>query len=117
MGYYTQYTLSILEGEDEMINEFRKECEGANYALDEEGCSNDSCKWYDSDKDLIAFSKKHPKVLFLLEGVGEESGDEWKLYVQDGHTQRCKGVMTFPEFDKAKLLAEIRDSKLKSIGI
>jgi len=25
--------------------------------------------------------------------------------------------MVFPEFDKAKLLAEIRDSKLKSIGI
>ncbi len=117
MGYYTQYTLSILEGDQEIIKKFREENQNANYAIEDDGSSSDSCKWYDSDKELIAFSLKNPKVLFLLEGIGEENGDEWKLYVQDGHTQKCKGTMVFPEFDKAKLLAEIRDSKLKSIGI
>lgn len=117
MGYSTRYNLTILEGGVEMINEFRRTNRNATYALDEEGSCNDDCKWYDHEKDLKDFSINHPNALFLLEGQGEESGDEWKLYVQNGHSQMCKGKMVFPEFDKGKLLADIRDSKLKLIGI
>jgi hypothetical protein len=115
MGYYTSYKLSMVEGDDELINIFRKECDGANYALDEWGDSNDSCKWYDSKKDIIEFSKKYTDAIFLLEGEGEENGDLWKLYVKDGHTQECKAKMVYPEFDKSKLLADIRESKINKV--
>lgn len=117
MGYYTSYQLRVLEGgdESELINEFRKESDGAAYAIDEDGDTNESCKWYDSNQDLINFSKKHPDAIFCLEGEGEESGDVWKLYVKDGHYQECRATMVFPEFDKAKLLADIRDSKIDKI--
>src|ERR1035437_2957137 len=112
MGYYTSYILSIIEGDENLIEEFRKESEGSNYAIDKYGDTNESCKWYDSTKDIIEFSLKHPKTLFLLEGAGEDTGDEWKLYVQEGPTQQCRGKMVFPEFDKAKLLSNIRESKI-----
>ena len=117
MGYYTSYTLSVIEGGDEeqLISEFRKESAGARYAVDEYGDSNDSCKWYESNTDLINFSKKHPNAIFCLEGDGEDSDDNWKLYVKDGHTQECRAKMVFPEFDKGKLLAEIRESKINKV--
>lgn len=117
MGYYTSYTLSILEGGDEeqLIPEFRKDSEGAMYAIDEYGDTNESCKWYDSKSDLIEFSKKHPDVIFCLEGEGEESDDKWKLYVKEGFTQECRAIIVFHEFDKSKLLSDIRDSKIEKI--
>ena len=115
MGYYTQYELSIQRGPDDLIKELRAEYEGANYAFDDDGVSQDMCKWYDHEKDLKAFSIKHPQALFKLEGVGEESGDNWQLYVQDGLCQRCVGRIVFDEFDYDKLLADIRESKIDKI--
>lgn len=117
MGYYTSYTLSVVEGGDEqqLIKEFREFSDGANYAIDEDGDCQDSCKWYDSNSDLIKFSKTRPDAIFCLEGEGEESGDVWKLYVKAGHHQECRAKMVFPEFDKGKLLAEIRDAKIDKV--
>jgi len=85
MGYYTSYTLSILEGDDEeqLIPEFRKDSVGARYAIDEYGDTNESCKWCDSKSDLIEFSKKHPGAIFCLEAEGEEkSDDKWKYMLK-----------------------------------
>lgn len=117
MGYYTNYNLSILEGgdHDELIKEFRKYSDNANYAIDEDGCSNESCKWYESNSELMLFSKNYPDAIFCLEGHGEENGDIWKLHVKDGHSQICKAQLVFPEFDKAKLLADIRESKIDKV--
>jgi len=117
MGYATQYRFSVIEGDDNLVNEFRKENDNAEYAFDEDGSFNCECKWYDHEKDLKNFSLKHPDALFLLEGVGEDSGDEWRLYVKEGQSQVCRGEMVFPAFDRGKLLADIRDNKLKQIGI
>lgn len=117
MGYYTSYTLSVLEGGDEkeLISEFIKDSDGAMYAIDEYGDTLESCKWYDSNSDLIEFSKKHPDVIFCLEGDGEDREDSWKLYVKEGKSQECRAKLVFPEFDKNKLLSDIRDSKIKKI--
>lgn len=110
MGYYTTYSLEIvILGQDEIskedvIAQFRKSSESAEYALDEDGSSNESCKWYDSNDDLIKFSKKHLGTLFLLSGTGEESEDLWKLYVRDGKHQVCKARLVFDEFDEFKMI-------------
>lgn len=121
MGYYTDYGLSIIrsgydrEKTNGLIKEFREENENAKYAINDDGDCDNSCKWYDHEKDLKEFSLKHPNVLFKLEGTGEESGDEWKLYVQAGHSQVCRGRIVFDEFDESKLLAEIRESKIDKV--
>jgi hypothetical protein len=115
MGYYTRYSLSIIEGDDNLINELRSESEGAKYAIDEDGDTNEECKWYDYTDDLIKFSKKHPDAIFCLSGEGEESRDMWNTYFKDGHKQVCKARIVYDEFDKAKLLADIRDSKINKV--
>lgn len=107
MGYYTNYSLTIEKGEegiqDQIIEQFREENDNAGYALSEGGNQGQECKWYDSDKDLAEFSKKHPTVLFKLRGEGEESGDIWELYVQNGKSQKCTAKLVFEQFDPKKL--------------
>ena len=115
MGYYTSYTLSVLEGEENLICKLREENESGDYALDEYGQSTNSCKWYSCQNDLVEFSNRHPKTLFLLEGIGEEPNDEWQLYILEGQVQRCVGQMVFPKFDKLKLLSDVRDSKINKV--
>lgn len=115
MGYYTRFSLSIIEGDDNLINEFRNFSENAKYTIDEDGDSEESSKWYSYHEDITKFSKTKPDAIFCLEGEGEESGDNWKLYVKDGHSQECRAELVYPEFDKGKLLSEIRDKKIDNV--
>ncbi len=103
MGYYTYYTLQIIKGNGELIKEFRNQNDSAQYAIDEYGNSNTQTKWYSSERDLIDFSLNHPDTLFKLSGEGEDSGDIWDLYVQNGKTQFCKAQIVIPPFDPTKL--------------
>lgn len=101
MGYYTDYSLEVESNKcdsDEIIDEFKNECESAKYALECE-----PCKWYDHEKDLCKFSKKYPGVLFILTGEGEEMPDMWKLYVKNGKSLKVRAVITYPEFDESLL--------------
>ena len=88
---------------EDIIKDFRNTYEDANYAIDEDGCCNESCKWYDHEKELLEFSKKYPSVLFILEGEGEESGDIWKKYFKNGKAQYAKAKLIFEEYDEKKL--------------
>lgn len=101
MGYYTRYWLKWDKADDKLcaaIAAFSSED-----ALNADGSSNGSVKWYNHEADMKALSYKFPGVLFTLFGEGEESGDIWKKYFQDGKMQFCKAVIDFPKFD-AKLL-------------
>ena len=110
MGYYTRYELTVssnadtdaYEGQD-VIETFREECEEAMRALDVGGVSLDDTKWYSHEKDLRKFSLNFPDVVFTLEGEGEESGDIWKKYFQDGLMQKCEAIISFDKFNKLKL--------------
>ena len=125
MGYYTRYDFSIVEADGlgyvehkrklELIESFRKESHGAAYAFDEFGNSNDEVKWYDCQKDILEFSIKHPSIIFLISGVGEERSDDWKLYVQDGHSQISRAETIYPPLDRAKLQSDILESKLNKV--
>ena len=103
MGYYTSHELDVETGEHELIAELVNNNEDIAYAIDEDGESQESCKWYRHEKDLRAFSKKHPEALFKLSGEGEESGDIWIEYYKDGKMQRCKGKITFDEYKESEL--------------
>ncbi len=99
MGYYTRYRLSIVSGDD-YITDYKQEISDSTdykYLFDEE------IKWYEHENDMITYSKKHPNVLFCLDGEGEENGDIWKAYFQNGKMFRTKGVISFEEFSINKL--------------
>jgi len=49
------------------------------------------------------YSKLHPKLTFIIDGEGEESGDIWKAYFQNGKMFKTKAIMTFEEFSVEKL--------------
>ena len=110
MGYYTCYTLKIIKGSEDLIEEFRNQFDSARYikkkigyAIDKFGNTNQECKWYSSNEELIKFSLNHPDVLFKLSGEGEESGDIWDLYVQNGKSQLCVAEIVLEPFDPEKL--------------
>ena len=105
MGYYTQHTLEILENEsnkteEEIIAELRDENDDAEYAIEANGKCQEETKWYDCTDDMIKFSLKHPKVLFLMHCNGEDS-ERWRIYVQNGKYANIES--TFPVFNKNQL--------------
>lgn len=111
MGYYTEYSLETdSTNQDEIIKDLRERYEGALYALDDSGNSCNSCKWYDNEEDMLAFSLGWPSTLFTLSGIGEEYPDLWKKYFKNGKIQRCKGEIVYPDFDESKLIVP-KDTK------
>lgn len=109
MGYYTQYELEVKDLEtmtDDgcgIIEKFRESCDYAKLALNESGNTEESCKWYDHDDDLINLSKEHPDKLFILSGLGEDSGDIWRKYFVNGKIQEEKAEIKIADFDINKL--------------
>lgn len=91
------------ETSDSIIANLRSTNPDAEYALDEDGETADSCKWYSSEKDMIEFSKSYPNWLFQLDGAGEESGDIWRKYFVNGKMQDANARTVYDDFDADKL--------------
>jgi len=105
MGYYTRFKLTVTgETDIDVIGAFRDENDWAEAALDEDGRNMDECKWYNCKEDVLEFSKKHPDILFLLEGEGEEAGDIWKFYARNGKGCYQKAKIVFEQFDESMLV-------------
>lgn len=86
MGYYTHYTLEILKDPNNQEEKFYKEFEklAGEIALD---FKKDLCvkaKWYNWEDDMITLSKKFPKMLFILNGDGEERLNMWVAHFCNG---------------------------------
>ena len=99
MGYYTRHKLEIVEGNDNVTDYEKEISELADYG----NCFDDEIKWYDHQENMVEYSKRHHKVVFKLSGEGEESGDIWTEYYQDGKIQREKAEIKVAGFDKSKL--------------
>lgn len=100
MGYYTNYELEIIEG-DNNYTDYKEEIgKLSEYGRD---TFDDSIKWYDHEKDMKAYSKQHPNTVFRLYGKGEIAGDLWYKFFQNGKMQVSKAVIQFIDFDKNKL--------------
>jgi len=100
MGYYTDFSLRIVEGDDYKTNYEEEIGEASNYGS---ATFNDSIKWYDHEIDMKAYSKLHPKVLFALEGIGEENEDMWVKYFKNGKMQKVAAKITYEDYDEFKL--------------
>lgn len=110
MGYSTSYQLDVRHIDDRaadvdaIIPDLRGTNFEASYAVDEYGNTNNSCKWYDHERDLKEFSKGYPSFVFTLHGEGEESGDLWDKYFVAGKMQECRAEVVYEAFDPAKLI-------------
>lgn len=105
MGYNTRFTLTILEG-DKTVDEIMKENEdfdGLDYAIDNNGESIETVKWYNHSEDMIKLSKKYPDIVFSLKGDGEEQGDSWYKYFKNGKVQECHAKITYNPYDEKEL--------------
>ncbi len=92
MGYYTRHELEVLQGNDHETDYEQEISENADYG----SCFEDEIKWYEHEKDMREYSKKHPKTVFALKGEGEEIGDIWTEYYKNGKMQK----------DKAKIIVD-----------
>ena len=100
MGYYTDFTLRVSEGDIDAIA--RDLSEISTYEWDGDLMLYEA-KWYGHHQDMITLSEKHPNTLFCLEGTGEESGDMWKTYYRNGKSQTCNVIIEFEPFDESKM--------------
>lgn len=99
MGYYTYYSLEVLDGDDH-ITDYKSEI--SDYA-DYSSCFSDHIKWYDWESDMREYSKHRKNVLFKLTGEGEEAGDLWHAYFKNGKSQICKARITYDSYSESLL--------------
>ena len=98
MGYYTIHTLAV---SDDNIDDHVSAIEDkSGYSGLFEG---QEVKWYEHEIQMRDYSSENQGVLFMLGGEGEQSGDLWFEYYKDGKMQRCKGKVSYDEFDESKL--------------
>lgn len=97
MGYYTRYSLSWTnqgwvppEGTtlDGLVGDYIDEHEHGRVMRRDGRAEEPSLQWHDCDADMAALSRAFPRVLFHLEGEGDEAGDIWDLYALDGMIQQ-----------------------------
>jgi len=105
MGYSTEFSLVINNGPNSLIKDLILDSEKQyiGHALLESGENNFDCKWYSHSNDMAKFSLKHPNVLFILTGQGEDSFDSWRKYYKNGQEQISEGVISYAPFDENKL--------------
>ncbi len=100
MGYYTVHELTII-GDGHAMDH----AEGIDLLAGSAGLfEGEPMKWYDHEKDMRAYSKGHPDIIFKLYGEGEESEDMWVEFYKNGKMQHCKAKITFDDFDEYKLI-------------
>lgn len=106
MGYTTSYNLTVFKGDLSISKILESEFyhyEDLEWALDDNGETNEPCKWYNHENDLKEISKKYPQVVFKLTGEGEEGGDLWVKYFNNGLMQYCPAIITYEDYDESKL--------------
>ena len=64
----------------------------------------DEMKWYDHEDDVIAISKEYPNIVFVLEGIGEEFPDAWRMWAHNGEWEKVSAEVTYPMPSKSKFM-------------
>ena len=117
MGYYTYYTMDARDAktneslsremEAKICQRLWEISDDAIYNGDTfDECFDSDLKWYDHTEDMIKLSKEFPDVVFLLEGVGEDREDNWRLYVHNGEWEMVQAMIVWnaPGCEKFRLM-------------
>lgn len=112
MGYETQFRIQVSPdygplsqfGASAVIAALRANNDTAFFAIDADGEPSNSAKWYEWERELRDFSTAYPSKLFTVDGEGEEQGDVWRAYIQDGKSVVHRPeAWTPPAFDPSAL--------------
>lgn len=100
MGYYTNFTLRWEDTLPEptiavIVKKWREQTEGAQVAIDEDGSSEESAKWYDHEADVRRLSRMAEGTLFTLDCLGED-GERWRVVAKDGVSFRIVPKLSWP---------------------
>lgn len=102
MGYCSSFELKA-DPWPEGLSEAIKAHDEISYAIDPDGRSSDSSKWYEWYNDLAEFSSRFPGSLLTVRREGESAGDIEVGYFLDGKYQLEQAVFTIAEFNPTKL--------------
>ena len=112
MGYITCFDLTLI-GEKEKVEAFKKdlleESKSDDGEIDEDveellECGYLSAKIYDLEDWIDAVAPRHPDVLVILNGDGEESDDLWETRWKGDKCERQNAII--PPFTTPELLTE-----------
>jgi len=106
MGYYTNFSIKIKQGQAEIIDLQMAIEKQSEYAFDNDGTeiySEGEIKWYEHSEDMKNVSKLFPDLTLQVDGEGEETGDIRRTFWKDGKYQEAKRVVTIEDFDENKL--------------
>lgn len=116
MSYYTDFTLSIEEGDEVALEHYASILNGDDYPFLEvyargglydtpvEMVAGGNAQWSSYDKDMRELSSNAPGELFTLYGCGEGDEDLWVAYYLDGKGCKSAAMITYEPFDEVKLL-------------
>ena len=120
MGYNTKFSLLLYETvtyegpTPDTVKKLKLNDERVDLMLNTLGSHNEvnillsdgaqTWMWYGHDEDMTSFSKQHPSFIFKLTGNGEDEGDIWCKYYQDGKYQMAKARIAYDKFDPAKVI-------------
>lgn len=104
MSYYTSFDLSIEGGDvQHFMKDLHSVCKRSTIALGSNGKCKDKVYWYDHEKDMKEFSIRHPQILFILCGKGEDNKDMWREYFKNGKCHTIFAKVSFDSFDESML--------------
>jgi len=112
MGYYTYFSIAF-EGDKDKVEAFKKDL--LEESKDDDGdvdsyveellnYSGVEAKLYDLEEWIENVAPRHPDVLVILNGDGEESDDLWQARWKGNKSERQFAVI--PPFTTKELLTE-----------
>lgn len=70
--------------------------------------SSDKWKWYAHEDDCRELSRRHPALVFILDGEGEDQGDVWRKFFHDGRLYVWRPTPQTPPDLNPEIMAVLR---------
>lgn len=110
MGYYTYFEITI-PAKFDVDDVIDKLVTLSDYAFEKTVTNDkiksfatvDTCKWYSHESNMIDLSELFPKILFQVDGDGEESDDVWRTYYLNGKSQSVEVKTVYGKLNMKKL--------------
>lgn len=106
MGYYTNYKIKISGADNaNQMAKIADELTLQEYDISGNGTTltiEFDDKWYSWIEDFERVSKNYPRVLFEVNGKGEDAEDNWRARIRDGVSEIIQAKIIFDEFKTVK---------------
>lgn len=119
MGYLTDFKLHVRKTDGSIdhlpkIDDLGGYGDWASSSLDwpQPGVAHlNEVKWYEHEDDMIALSKDHPELVWVLDGEGEDQGDVWRKFFYRGNLWTWRLPSTEPPELNPYILNDLLNGK------